>query len=206
MVGVTHMTQFKKLENYEGATVQAPDSSVAEAITMMAQILSELKAKGTGDDRLETLSRGVEALVSAEASRPRENLNFPNISTLNPKGERDNPRPALKCKMFWVGFKMAPDSLTYEEINLLNRVVPGAYRVTKSDGKSVPFTVGATQDMAGRLEKMTFRFPCKNTEDRMNHMPMTSYLREVLGDTLPKVEQLIEQVKALQAELAAKSA
>jgi hypothetical protein len=177
--------------------------SVNDAVTLMAQILSELRAKDSvGDERLSVLSKGVEALVSAEATRPRENRFPPEISYLNPLGERDNPRPELKCKMFWVGYKLSKEVLTKEEIDLLNKIQPGSYRVHKSDGRSIPFVVAAKDDESGRLEKLSFHFPCKNRDDRQNHMPMASYLREALGDVRPDVDRLLEQVQALQAELA----
>jgi hypothetical protein len=188
-------------------TVDTPQANdVAGAISMMAQILTELKSRERETDpRLETLAKGVEALVQREKSRPHENPNSPEISFMNPLGERDHPRPELKCKMFWVGFRLTKDGLTREEIDLLNTIKAGIYRVTKADGKQIPFTVAATQDAGGKLEKMTFHFPCKSVEDRNNHLAMSSYLREALGDIAPSVDLLMQQVRRLQAELDARN-
>lgn len=135
-----------------------------------------------------------------------ENNFPPAISALNPLGDRDHPRPDLKCDIIWVGYKMPKEALSRTEIELLNALEPGEYRVTKADGKRIPFTVQGKVGFDGRLERLTIHFPCKNTEDRQNHLSMSAYLLEVLGRTQPSVEQLLNQVKALQAELATKEA
>lgn len=188
------------------AKVEDP-SEVSAAITMMAEILKELKSKEPqgGDDRIGILAQSVQALVAAENSRPRENRFGPEISVFNPLGERDNPRPELKCKMFWLGHKLTKDVLTREEIEALNAMEPGHYRVTKSDNRKISFDVQAREDNGGKLEQLTFHFPCKNTEDRQNHNPMLSYLLEAQGKLTPSVHSLMQQVLELKAELAAKS-
>ena len=183
------------------------EPTLASAVQTMADILRELKTSSKGDDsRIDVLASGIQTLIDHEKARPRENPQYPGISGLNPLGELAHPRPELRCKMFWVGYRLNKDMLTHEEIDLLNKVTPGEYRVTKSDGTMVPFTVDGKQDLAGRLERLTFHFPCKNTDDRMNHMPMISYLREAMGEALPSVDRLMAQVRALKAELALKGA
>ena len=185
-----------------------PASSIADALTLMAQTLAELRKQppvdSTDASRIDLLAKGVEALVNAEAQRPHENRFDQGISVFNPLGEVKFPRPDLKCKMYWVGYKLDKVCLTRAEIEALNAAKQGDYRVTKADGRTVPFTITDTQDLAGKLEKRVIHFPCKNIEDRMNHMPMLSYLREAAGDILPNVEFLMAQVETLKAELAAR--
>mgnify|MGYP001603702920 CR=1 FL=1 len=186
--------------------VEEPKSDVANAIVMMTQILQEMRSKHAGGSEIELLTKGVEALVKSEAGRPKENMYYPGISAMNPEGELKHPRAELKCKMTWVGHKLSKEALTHAEIDLLNKVQPGHYRVTKSDGSTIPFDVDAVIDREGRLERMAFRFPCKNTEDRHSHMPMTSYLREAMGELSPNVDRLMAQVIQLQSELACRDA
>ena len=187
----------------QAAAAAAAEPSVTDAIMLMTQILAELKGKaGVEDDRIGVLASGIQTLVDHEKARPKENPNFPGISALNPLGERDNPRPELKCKMFWVGFKLTKEGLTKLEIDLLNRLQPGEYRVTKANGRTIPFRVEAKEALNGKLEKMAIHFPCKSQEDRGDHMPMVSYLREALGEAVPNADILMAQVLALKAELA----
>lgn len=203
-MGRSHIPLVTHMANKEvKAEESIPASSIADALTLMAQTLAELRRQAPQDNtHLESLAQGVQALVNAESLRPHENRFDPGVSCFNPLGEAKFPRPDLKCKMIWVGYQLRKEGLTKPEIDALNAAQPGSYRVTKSDGRTVPFTVADTVDLAGKLEKRIFHFPCKNTEDRQNHMPMLSYLREAAGDILPSVEFLLAQVETLKAELA----
>jgi hypothetical protein len=73
--------------------------------------------------------------------------------------------------------------------------------VTKSNGRKIPFRVTPRWSDNGTLESMSFHFPCKATEDRQDHMPMTSYLKEVLGEA-PTFDMLQAEITALKAQLA----
>ncbi len=185
----------------------AAQPSVTDAILLMTQILAELQSKTTvKDERLDVLATGVKALVDQENQRPHENRNPPDISSMNPLGERDHPRPELKCRMFWVGFELTKQNCSRVELDLLNRLEPGSYRVTKANGRTIPFTVEARQSLNGKLEKLSVHFPCKSREDQGDHMPMVNYLREALGEAVPSVDILMSQVLALKKELAERAA
>lgn len=168
------------------AKQEAAEPTMAEAMARLAAILEDQqKARQKQDVRAE-----IEDLNSVEARKAGRSLGAtgvyenrlpPEISVYNPKGERDNPRPELRCMMVWVGFKLSNMGLTRDEIELLNQVKPGDYRVTKADGSTIDFTVDGKQDRAGKPELLSFHFPCKAVEDRQNHMSMTSYLKEVLA-------------------------
>ncbi len=160
----------------------APATATPDLTAILAK-MTELLANQAGRTETEDLN-SAEARKAGRrvgATGAYENAFAPEISQYNPLGERDNPRPELRCKMIWVGFKLAKVALTLDEITLLNQMQPGEYRVTKADGKSIPFTITGKQDAAGRLDMLTYHFPCKSTEDRHNHMGMVAYLREVLA-------------------------
>ena len=104
--------------------------------------------------------------------------------------------------MFWVGYDLRAESLTREELDVLNRMEPGHYRVTKADGKSIPFDVQARQDDAGKLESLAFHFPCKGPDEQQSHNSMQMYLQMCLGESVSR-EDLLSQVAALKGQLAA---
>jgi hypothetical protein len=167
----------------------ATDKQTPPADNQLAAILAkmaDLMAKQGEREEVEDLS-SADARKAGRRVGPSgayENAFAPDISTYNPRGERDFPRPELVCRMIYVGFKLAKEALTVEEIELLNQMKAGDYRVTKSDGKTIPFLVTAKLDAAGRREMLTFHFPCKTTEDRHNHQPMAVYLREALAQQI----------------------
>ena len=181
--------------------LQPGGDQMAQALMMIAEALATIKASDSG--AAAHLASIEKLLLAQESVRPHENLfNPPLISANNPLGERDHPRPPLKCRMFWVGYDLREESLPREEIELLNRMQPGHYRVTKADGKSIPFDVQARTDDAGKLESLAFHFPCKGPDDRQSHGSMLTYLQMCLGESISR-EDLLAQVAALKGQLAA---
>lgn len=177
---------------------ETPSPSIADAMVLIAQTLAELKsAPSTANStQLDVIAN---FLKMQNETRPHENVhNPPLISFLNPYGERDRPRPELKCKMHWVGYEMTKDGLSHEEIALLNQTEPGEYRVTKSNGSSIPFTIHAVKASNGKIERMTFHFPCKTTDDRHDHRSMVEYLKEILFGKMPSTDELLLELTKLR--------
>jgi hypothetical protein len=181
---------------------QAPsvdNQDIAVAILALAEAIKTGQANSGHSEQLSNIEK---FLMEREQARPHENLfNPPMKSHFNPLGERDHPRDELKCQMFWAGYKMTKDNLRQSEIELLNRIDPGVYRVTKADGRTIPFTVVARTDDTGKLDRMNFHFACKSAEDRSNHLSMESYLKEALGE-VSSTESLRAQIETLKSQLA----
>lgn len=184
--------------------VVPPQANPVDNQDLALAILSLAEAIKSGKSDTSALAgqlAGIEKfLLDQEGQRSHENLYPPMKSDMNPEGEKDSPRPELKCRMFWVGYKMTKDNLRKSEIELLNRIQPGEYRVTKGDGKNIPFTVTPRVDAAGKLDRLSFYFPCKDADDRASHLSMESYLREVLGE-VASTEGLRAQIEALKQQL-----
>lgn len=132
-----------------------------------------------------------------------ENKQSPGISVYSyPEGDHIHPKPPLKCKMFWVGYELTTETLTPLEVELLNRLEAGEYRVTKTDGSDIPFNVQATKNQStNALEKLVIWFPCKG-DQKHNHHSMTAYLQQALGDRIPSLSELQAELDKLRAELA----
>ena len=188
------------------AEIPVPDPQPAldmrDAFLAIAEALKTIKAGDVGaSDKLASIEK---FLLSREHDeqfqRPRENVQPPMVSAYNPLGERDHPRQELRCEMIWTGYKMEKDGLSREEIELLNRVEPGVYRVTKADGSRIPFTITPRYNERQEVDRLMFHYPCKSTADRSNHLGMVTYLREILGE-LPNVLDLQAQIAALKAQI-----
>ena len=203
-------------------TITAPEPSMADVLLAINATLQEMRKAPANDtssviaDRLTAMLEAqqakqvVDTMDTAEARKSGrhvgptgvlENEFPPEISFLNPLGERDHPRPELKCRIVWAGYEEKKESLTREEIELLNQIEPGDYRVTKSDGVTIPFTVKAKQGNNGKLEMLRFSFPCKNVEDRMGIRSKVDWLREVLGEKGPSSAALLAEIAQLRAQI-----
>ena len=177
----------------------AKSSDDIQTLTVADLVTALRELKGNDDD---TLKKRAE--YEAEAHRrltKRENEFSPGVSVFNPKGERDHPKPELRCKMFWLGYPLQKDQLTPEEVDLLNRVnETGKFPFTRSDGSQDACTITGETDTSGKWTKLEFSFRCKG-DYKNNLPPMTSMLREILG--LGTVEEeLRKRIAELEAIVA----
>lgn len=181
----------------------------AETARLIADMRTSMASGSTSDGSIALIERMLaqqEQLVNK--TRP-ENPQSPGISVYSyPEGDLARPKPELRCKMTWVGYELVTDTLTPREVELLNQLQPGEFRVTKADGTRIPFKVSAKfsdqyDESTGRfkVERQDISFPCKG-DHRQNHMSMIAYLQQVLHGAVPTAEELLTQIAALKAELA----
>ncbi len=175
---------------------------------MNLEILKTLQAiqasASGGSDVTEALKQITETLAGvANRSRP-ENPQHNGISAYSyPEGDYKRPKPPLKCDMYWVGYPLTLETLTPIEIDTLNTLTPGNYRVTKSNGIEIPFTVEGKTKMNGNLESLSVQFPCKG-EQSTDHGSMVSYIRQAMGEKIPNLDQLMAELDKVKQQLAAK--
>lgn len=80
------------------------------------------------------------------------------ISAFNPQGQKDYPIPPLKCEM-WIPWPQTPamHGFDFEEVELLNRIEPGEFKVELSNGDIETVVVIGDRNRAnGKLERLTF--------------------------------------------------
>lgn len=160
----------------------------------VADLIAALQAF-KGDDEA-TMRKRAEIEAEAHARlQKRENDPAPGVSAFNPKGDLANPRPELKCKMFWIGFPIDPRGLTHDELSLLNRIeTVGQFSFTRTDGSLEALTIGGVKNANGQWDKITVDFDAKG-DKRHNLPPMVTILREVLGvedEITAKLKRLAE--------------
>lgn len=93
-------------------------------------------------------------------TKPEDPSQYHRKSVFNPLGEKEHPRPELVRDIFWVGYRLQKEELTYDEIVLLNQLKPGYYM----DGF---FKVQETEPgMPSSPLRVTF--PCQTPDQRSN--------------------------------------
>jgi hypothetical protein len=123
-------------------------------------------------------------LIAAETRRAHRPSNevVPQRSVLNLQGERDFPKPKLKCVMM-IPWLVDQDSVTREEVQLLNLLQPGEYVVSKMDGTKVKVSVRIDYG----LDEITPSRLLMNNETAFNNdnqrwvPPLAMMLRQMLG-------------------------
>jgi hypothetical protein len=114
------------------------NSQVAAAMVLLAESLQGLR---TGQMQAAQLTADMQRRVT----RP-ENAFPPNISAYNPRGDKDFPRPQLKCQML-IPWPVEAEAHTREEIELLNLLEAGEFVITRSDRSKLKLTVAIARKL-----------------------------------------------------------
>lgn len=181
-------------------------STMAAVLAKMAAILEQVTSAKT-DTAKDAAYKQIELIQQLITKTHPENVDHPGISVYSyPEGDVAHPKPPLKCKIFWVGYELQAETLRPDEVELLNRLTPGEYRVTKADGIGIPFRVQAKAsdklDVNGKpaFEELSIWFPCKG-DARQNHLSLVSYLQQALGERIPTVQEMMIELTRLKREL-----
>lgn len=198
-----HATDLEEMQSPEVPT--AP--TMAIVLAQIAAIMERLSTPKETDTDRDAAYRQIELIERLITKTHPENVDHPGKSVYSyPEGDVARPKPEMKCRFYWVGYELHPETLRPEEIELLNRLTPGEYRVTKADGVDIPFRVTAKAsdklDDKGKptIEELSVWFPCKG-DQRQNHLSMISYIQQALGDKIPTVQEMMRELTKLKREL-----
>lgn len=105
-------------------------------------------------------------------------------SAFNPEGERDNPRPKLKCHMYFgaapLGSPKEVTTLTHAEITALNALTPGHFRIKKMDGSFMVIEVKGQVNSNRQLDRLWILLP--EGDDQKNLYPPLAELAAQCGE------------------------
>ena len=153
-----------------------------------------LQSRGTGS------GSALDIAKAFATTQTRDNPNFPDRSMANPLGEREHPRPSFVAKKITQnGVVLDRELLTIEEIEALNALRPGAYRVERANGTQTPFTVNDLKGFDGTtIERREIHFPCKD-ENQADHKSLYDYCLDVLTQSGQSKD--VERLRSLRMEL-----
>ena len=177
------------------------EPKMPESITLTKEQFDALLAQKTAAPA-EGLTADALAKAFQKASRP-ENTAAPRVGPYNPKGDRDHPRPDLKAKFTQNGVPLTHNTLTWEEIEALNALPAGEFRVAKANGQKIAFKVRYIRGMDEEtIERVEIEFPCKD-EARYDHRGLLEYCFDVLeqagkSDEVARLTNLRKELNALR--------
>ena len=182
-------------------TVDGGKEPTGNLVITMDQLKELMAAAASGGQSL-----NAQDLAKAFAqTQKRENVHAPMVSVFNPRGETDHPRPPFVArKVTQNGVELNTDLLAWEEIEAINALPPGKWRVTKANGQKIPFKVEYVRGLdETTIERLGFSYPCKD-ENAGDHRPLFDYCVEVVeASDVPKANTLRELKRTLDKERAA---
>jgi hypothetical protein len=184
-----------------GADILKGLSPEAQALfAMQSAMLEEMRAA-------REVAPHAQAQAFAKINDP-SNKSGPNISTLNPRGEKDFPMPKLKCEI-WAPWRSRPEDhgLDREEVELFNLLEPGEYVVELVDGTPHKVVViPQRHSLSGALTRLTLSgalnedgkaTPLFTQESKTLFPSMRLMLREILGDKANGVMTMKQELKLI---------
>jgi hypothetical protein len=130
---------------------EASTEPVVAALTF--EQMKELLALQSPGTSVADIAKAV-AEGTSKSRRP-ENAVHPGISVYShPEGEEARPKAKLKCQMFIGGGPLEEGTLTPTEIDALNLMTPGSYRIRKSDDSETILEVRGQVNANKEIEKM----------------------------------------------------
>lgn len=111
---------------------------------------------------------------------------YPEISPLNPLGEKDHPRPDVVGEVYWAGALLRKEQMTREEIELTNRVQPGDFWATGTDDAPLLIRVVNMEPSGSTHRRLNIVLPGLSDPDTRNRLPsMRRILTDIVGAPVP---------------------
>ena len=185
----------------EAPVLQPPTEAGApnpwEVMARVATALEALVARSSGGSQdstaIEKLTTALERMTSAQiqssdksieearrAFRPSNMVN-PGVSVFNRRGDRDFPKPPLKC-MVMMPWLAEHEALTREEVELLNLLEAGEYTIKRTDRSKIVISVQMRYNVDGKTPSaMLISHETAFNNDNFRMMPaIADWLRDAL--------------------------
>lgn len=182
-IDVTEAEANAAAEIVDPAPPKAAPVTAAPSVTLTFEQMKELMGL-SGQNAADLMARAMESQskTNAEAAARVRNpipegtdQSNSRISVYNPLGDKDHPRPALKCQ-FFLGttegksgqvqrsYPFLDDDLTVREVCALNILTPTTTTIELYDGTKVPLSVVAdAHPVTGNLQRMVLVIPATVT-------------------------------------------
>jgi hypothetical protein len=161
---------------------------IAPTADQWAQMMDVLRANKDADQEV---AATIHARAMKKALRP-ENEISPMISVYSyPEGDTLRPRPKPSHIFMQGPFPMASpqdyNTSTVAEIELMNRLQPGDYMVTKADGTAVKVAVKTEFESNGtKPYKTVIHMPMQDSQAMSNWVPLLQLLSEIVTGETPQ--------------------
>lgn len=188
---------LKALESLESRAAEGGSNGTSELMAMaMLQLADAMKGIKEGQLQAAQIIANMQRTTMAP-----ENKFHHNISVFNLRGDKDFPRPALRCDYFlpWPIKPSAAEELTREEIELLNLIEAGEHTITRTDRTKVKVLVRIDRKYdSEEPSRVVFQHDTAFNNDYHQLMPH-DWIRQMLYSN-PKTKAKALQVLTMDEE------
>lgn len=200
--GVTPVTvediNARMLKALESIEARAKSDGGGSELLALAMIQLSEGLKGIKEGQLQAAQ--IIANMQRATTSP-ENKFVPDISAYNPRGEKDFPRPQLRCEylMPWPIKPGAAEELTREEIELLNLLQAGDHTVKRADGSKIKVQVAViTKYDSDEPSRVILTHETAFNNDHQRLMPH-DWIRQLVQNN-PKTSMAAKAVLTMEEE------
>jgi len=168
------------------------NDQLAEALKALADATKAQAQENSAKER----GREMAKAIHPNNERP------PLISTKNPQGDKDHPRPVLRFDKVFVPYEAEPSDFTFEELELLNLLTQGQYPVERVDGSVIALDVRVKQnDITHRDEEIRLEHASAFNREHYRLMPgLAAMFRQMLGEKADHVLTMKERQALVDSE------
>lgn len=187
--------------------------TMEDRLILAIEMLARRDASPRNDDLMERLTLALDRVAAnqlegsklvARAQRPSNEV-VPMRSVFNPRGEtlEGYTKPKLKCAIVLLPWQAENESMTREEIELVNLLQPGHYVVKRIDSSKIKMSIQAEYDVDGiKMTKLLLNHETAFNNDNFRLMPaLPDYLRQILKQHADvAVQKAAREVMSMEEE------
>jgi hypothetical protein len=138
------------MANERQSTTQEPAPVINVTIDQLKSLMESAKTPSMSPEQIADIA----ANAAAKAKMP-ENKQHPGVSVFShPEGELKRPKAKLKCRMFLGGAPIENSTIDPQEVESLNKITPGFYRVEATNGATSIVEVRGQMNSNREVERM----------------------------------------------------
>jgi hypothetical protein len=150
--------------------------------TAVAEAVKAVAPQNSAADLAAVVAKATAEAARALAPEQYRSVRGEEKSVFNPQGERDHPRPDVEGDIYWAGAQLRREQLTWEEIDLINRLQPGEFWFSGNDEGRLLLRIMNLEPAGSNKRRLNIILPgLSDPNTRSNYPSMKRILQDILS-------------------------